>query len=100
MRIERYRPAFVTGFEDEYAEVQTFDELMDVEWIKSWSENKDFYRYSICIDKTYNKNKQRTPSHNLMCELKNGAEWWVVAIIREENIDFITDNLFEFSVNH
>lgn len=97
MKVEQYRPTYFYGFEDEHIDVKSFDELMDIEWIKNWSKDKDFHQYSISIDRDWKKHNRDKPQHTLMCELKNGTEWWVIAIVREENIGIIIDNLREWN---
>ena len=55
MIIYQYRPAYFSGFKNEVAEVDSFKELMEIEWIKSWSESRGFHKYSISVDKDWEK---------------------------------------------
>jgi hypothetical protein len=96
VKIEQYRPAYFSGYTNEKIEVNSFDELMDISWIKNWGKHKGFYRYSIAVDKKYEEYLHRKPQHTLMAELDGGKKHWVIAIVREKNIDFIIENLPEW----
>lgn len=73
MIIKKYRPAFFTGFEDEYYEVSTKEELFDSELIRPLLKMPNFHRISY---------SQRSESQlAIMVELNEGYEWWVVALI-------------------
>ena len=99
MKVERYIPAFVSGFHEESAEVSLFEELMNIKWIKQWKKFKGFYRFSIAIDNIAMAKEQYAEvidiryQHALMAEFLEGREWWVAAIIREKDISMLTDNL-------
>ena len=75
IKVTQYRPAFFEGFENHIVEVDSKDELLDIEFVKGFKENPDFHRYSLSTNK-------------LMAEYKNGEEWWVVAFLENyEGID-------------
>lgn len=76
MRIKKYRPAFFEGFEDKFYEVNSREELMESELIKTavgcggevcFSYQEDA---SSCIMLVIDKPEE-----------ERGCEWWVVAII-------------------
>lgn len=48
MKIKRYYPAFVEGFDDEYADVLTKEELLNVPFVSTWAEDSRFEE--LCID--------------------------------------------------
>lgn len=77
MRIKKYRPAFFEGFEDESYEVNSREELMGCELVKSASQMGE-----VCF--SY---REDAPSCLMMVienqEEKNGCEWWVVAVITD-----------------
>ena len=65
-------------------EVETFDELRQVEWMRRVESLPEFYRWSYDRHElTTSEGKgiegQRIVDCNLMAEFKGGAEWWVVA---------------------
>jgi hypothetical protein len=70
-KIQRYRPACFSGYEDEHASFNSLDELMKIEWIASWKDHTDFYQFSISREQW------------LMCEVKGGTEWWVIGYFHE-----------------
>lgn len=91
MKAERYRPAFFEGFEDEENTFENTEQLLNIPWIKSFSNNPNFHRFSIGRDKNPHYTTYFKPQHNLMAEYKDGAEWWVVAFIRDKDISGIDD---------
>jgi hypothetical protein len=46
---------------------ETMEEFLEIDWIKSKVNEQDFYRFSVS-------------GNNLMLELKEGREWWVIGI--------------------
>jgi hypothetical protein len=70
-KIQRYRPACFSGYDEESASFNSLDELMEIEWIASWKEHTDFYKYSISRNQW------------LMAEFKEGREWWVIGYFHE-----------------
>ena len=78
MKIEKYRPNFFSGFEDVFYEVSTKEELLASDLCKYSIDNgfeiclsnEDCYGCIMAI-------KQDTNS-------EDGAEWWVLAIITNE----------------
>jgi hypothetical protein len=76
MRIKKYRPAFFEGFEDEFYVVNSREELMECELIKSAVGCGGEVCFSYQEDAT---------SHIMLVidnpEEERGCEWWVVAII-------------------
>lgn len=77
MIIKKYRPNFFSGFEDEYYEVNTKEELFNSELIKPLTELPDFHRISY--------SPQSESQLAIMVELKEGYEWWVVALIHDKS---------------
>lgn len=66
IKVIRYRPAYFSGFDEESKRVSSIEELFNIPWIKNWSEEKRFYRFSLSDEW-------------LMCELDEGGKWYVVA---------------------
>ena len=71
-----YVPGFVDNGEDlKEVTFKTTKELLKIPFVKRWSKDKEFYRFSISDE-------------NLMAEFKNGKEWWVIGNIeRPEEVD-------------
>ena len=86
MKIKKYRPNFFEGFEDVFYEVSTKEELLASDLCKYSIDNgfeiclskKDGYGHIMAI-------KQDTNS-------EDGAEWWVLAIITNEQDVEILEN--------
>ena len=78
MRIKKYRPAFFEGFEDEFYEVNSREELMECELVKSAEE---------CGGEVCFSYREDRPSCLMLVienrEEENGCEWWVVAVITD-----------------
>lgn len=68
--ILQYRPAFFEGFKNERADFDTVEELMKVPFVKGFSEDENFFRFSVSGD-------------HLLAEFRNGDEWWVVGTLKE-----------------
>lgn len=82
--ITQYRPAFFDGFENEVNEFNSVEELLRIPWVKQFSngEVKNFHRYSVSMP---NKKWGESKCH-LMAEYDNGAVWWVVGKMDENEI--------------
>lgn len=72
-KITQYKPAFFEGFENKVVEFTTNEELFNIDFVKRFSENPKFYRYSVSDNK-------------LMCELDEGKDWYVIGFI-EGDVD-------------
>lgn len=73
MKIKRYRPDFVEGFEDEFAEASSKEELLKIPFVASWAEDDPFHKFQeFCIDGNY--------LVAFFKNLKDGStKWYVVA---------------------
>lgn len=78
MEIKKYRPAFFEGFDDVYYDVNNKEELLKSELCKYSVDNG----YEIC----FSKDKEDYGFIMAIREQQNeeGAEWWVLAIITNE----------------
>lgn len=75
MRIKKYRPAFFSGFEDEYYEISTKEDLFASELVKSVAVLPNFYRISY--------SQQSEQQLAIMVELNEGYEWYVLALVHD-----------------
>lgn len=66
MNITQHIPNYCDGFEPKQATFNSTKDLLNVEWVKFFSEQKDFYRYSI------------SDNNLLMAEFDEGYKWSVV----------------------
>jgi len=76
--IKQYRPAYFSGYENKTNNFNSLDELLNIEWVKSFSEYKDFFRFSIEIA------DEREKNHTLLAEYKNGESWYVIGFIDKD----------------
>jgi hypothetical protein len=88
MLAEQYRPNFFSGFEQKKNHFSNTEELLNIEWVKNFANDNEFHRFSLS---RYKNKYGGMPQHTLMAERKNGFEWWVVAMIRDEDISGIND---------
>ena len=72
MKIKQHRPAYFTGFVDVVVEFSTREELFQIDFVKSFSSQKNFSRFSL--SENYGR-------HVLMAEFDDGYSWWVVGYI-------------------
>ena len=42
-----YRPRYVSGFENKTYKVNTFDEVLEIPFVKNFSEQNGFYSYAV-----------------------------------------------------
>lgn len=77
-KIKQYRPAYFSGFENQVNNFNSIDELLNIDWIKNFTEYKDFFRLSISLADGF------TTEHHLMAEYKNGEDWYVVGSIDKD----------------
>lgn len=78
VHVRQYRPAFFEGFDTWEGDVDTVEELLAIEFIKRWSENEAspaFTRFSLSHP------HEGGSQYNLMAEIDNNREWWVIAIL-------------------
>jgi hypothetical protein len=68
MKIKQYRPNYYSGFEEEEVEFNSVDELLNISWVKKFSDDNSFYRYSISDE-------------CLMAECNNGYDWYVIGML-------------------
>jgi len=74
-KIKQYRPNLVTTTEDnQMVEFETTQELLNIDFVKKFSNRNNFYRYSLDIDNYFNQ-------YSLMAEYNDGRDWWVVGFI-------------------
>lgn len=77
MKIQEHVPSFTTGIPPKTSVFSNLKELLDIEWIKEYSKDDDFYRFSLLRRDSTGLNS----FSNLMCEEKEGYKWWVIGII-------------------
>ena len=74
--IIQHIPNFTHGVEPKTATFKTIKELLEIEWVKSWSKDLGFYFFSW----DYYANVKL-----LLAEFLKGEQWWVVGkIINDE----------------
>lgn len=79
MRLKKYRPRFFTGFEDQYFEVNSREELLESDLCRTIIEDG----YIICL------------FDNTLMAINND-KWWVVSIIdSKEDIEQLKDWVYE-----
>ena len=71
-KIKQHIPASIDG-DRLTIEFNTQKELMNIPFVKNFSKLEGFYRYSISSSGGF--------SPLLMCELRDGYDWWVVGFI-------------------
>ena len=87
MRIKKYLPAFFTGFDDVYYDVNSKEELLASELCR-W-----------CIENGYEIEFSPKTTSCIMAVKKDRTEWWVLAVIDDPNdIDVLKGWLPEFSI--
>ena len=85
MKAEKYTPTYFSGDEQKQDFFNNSEQLLNIEWIKSFKEHDNFHRFSLIRDKS------DSPKHTLMAEYDKGFSWWVVAYIKDKDISGIDD---------
>ena len=83
--IER-RPNYFEGFEDKEYEVKTFDEVLEIPFVKRFSASKKFHSYAVSVDCDVklpidDKNRYRMDLMVMLDwndEYSGCKEWWVI----------------------
>lgn len=71
--IRQHIPNFVSGFNPAIEEFKTLDELLNLDFVKRFSDgDPNFYRFSV---------KDYVTRVHLMAEYDEGRTWWVVGYI-------------------
>jgi len=70
-QIRQHLPNFFSqlDFDRQEVEFNTTEELLNIDFVKSWSQDKDFYRYSMSEE-------------TLMVELNGGKNFYVLGYIK------------------
>ena len=86
MKIKKYRPAFFSGFDDVYYDINSKEELLNSELCEYFIKEG----FTICFSKHGDEQGMImaiTPAKN-----EYNAEWWVVAIIdNKQDIDTLAN---------
>lgn len=86
-KITQHLPAYFSGFELEENEFDTIEELLDIEWIKRWSIQPEFYQYSLGF-------REPIERIHLIAEIDGGKTWWVVGrIVSIDNYEYLINKI-------
>lgn len=91
IHVRQYRPAFFEGFENWEGEVETLEELLAIDFIKHWASGPEFSRFSLSHPGFF-----ESELYNLMAEIRDNEEWWVVALLKIPPGDSILKELPEW----
>lgn len=69
MKIKQHIPNFCAGFEPKVEKFKNLEELLNIEWVKHFSELKKFYQYSV------------SDRCRLMAEYDDGYSWYVIGYL-------------------
>jgi hypothetical protein len=84
-RIIQYRPAFVTGFENEFSDFNSTDELFEIPFVRNFREGvegSNFFQYS------YSEYSQTDEQRRfvLIAEYDKGKHWFVIGFTDNNEI--------------
>lgn len=75
MKIRKHIPNFCSGLESQEVEFNSLTELMAIPWVKQWTDDENFFRFSISNE------------HHLMAEMDAGKKWWVIGYLTDYQLD-------------
>lgn len=79
-KIKQYRPNYFSGYENQIESFNSFEQLLNIDFVKKFSNHNNFYRYSLALGESYEDN------NTLMAEYENGSVWWVVGFIDKKTL--------------
>lgn len=93
MLAERYTPGFVDRDPEkgDKVEFKNSAELLNISWVKQWREDPSFHRISIKRGQSKEHRGPYAHAHKIMAEREGGYVWYVIGIIRDEDISAIDD---------
>ena len=71
--------------DSETSKFSDLDSLLSLPWVKSFSEQDGFHRFSV------DRNNEPNGSHWLMAELNGGKSWHVVGKLSNASLDELPD---------
>jgi hypothetical protein len=81
----KYIPGFAFDPRDDkiIRNFNTINELLSIDFVKSWKKHRNFYRFSLA-------------NEHLMAEFKNGDEWYIIGTIyTDDDILSLKNELIE-----
>jgi hypothetical protein len=76
-----HRPNYVTGFENKEYFVKTFQEVLEIPFVKRFSENEKFYSYAVDVDTKPGYRLTLMAMYDWNDEYNGCNEWWVVGYL-------------------
>jgi hypothetical protein len=76
INFKKHRPAYMEGDILEFEQYDSFEELMNSEYIQRWAADRNFSYFA------------KSDTH-IMCILKEGFVWWVIGHIKPGESDLI-----------
>lgn len=86
MKAKQHAPSY-SSCEKETYHFLNLEQLLSIPFVKWYSDQSDFYRYSISID---------DDDISLMAETNGGEDWWVICDIEGTKKDIQSLNLPKF----
>ena len=74
-KLKRRYPNFCSGFEETEHFFSTKEELLNIDWVKQWTEAKNYYQFSLGEQDNVPWSDGRQA---LMVELDGGKKWFVI----------------------
>lgn len=72
-----HRPAYFSGFENHVYSVDTFSEVLEIPFVKTFSESKGFYSYAVSVDTKPEYRLTLMALYNWDDEYNGCTSWWV-----------------------
>lgn len=81
--IRRYFPAFFDVDESDCVVIpfETLEELLKIPFVSIWATLPGFHKYALSSSSPSTAPEAKR-QHNLMAQLKEGYEWWVIGILK------------------
>jgi hypothetical protein len=73
-----HRPAYFTGYENNEHIVNTFNEVLEIPFVKNFSEQKNFYSYAVNVERNQSDYKLSLMAMYDFDDEYNGCKFWLV----------------------
>jgi hypothetical protein len=86
MKIRQHRPSYFTGFENSEMEFNTRQELLEIPWVKRFSEPSDFYGYFVSMSKSETTTATLMALYDWNDEYFGCTRWYVIGFLTETDV--------------
>jgi len=80
-KFREHRPGYFSGFENQTYDVKDFNEVLEIPFVKKFSEDKGFYSYAVSVNTEPEYKLTLMALYNWDDEYNGCKTWWVVGYL-------------------